>query len=361
MPFDRPTLSALRDSTRQDFTARLPGADSLLRQSNIRVSADVISGALHMAYGRIEWVSKQVIPDSAEAQYLERWCDIFGLTRKGATRATGSIRFTGTDGAPVPIGTVVQSGNLQASYRTIAAGLIAGGQAIVAAEAVDAGADANNLSGVIVNLVNAVPGVVSTATLQGEMAGGADEESDPELLDRLLFEIQKPAHGGNRDDYFRWALEVPGVTRVWVSGNELGGGTVLVRFMMDDVRADHDGIPQGDPAPAYSDDLLAVYQHLEPLRPVTAQLYVAAPVAVPVDITIANLQPNTALVQAAVIAELKDEFLRDAVPGGTIFQSWLWAAVSTASGERSHTIQAPAADVVMGVGQIPVLGTVTFV
>ena len=372
MPLDRPLLTDLRSQARAGFNANLPGADSLLRQSNIGVSADVMAGLLHLAYGRIVWLSQQVIPDTAEAQYLERWGNIFGVTRKAATSAVGTLLFTGIDGTPIPSGTIAQAGAVAPAtdgvqYRTTADAVIAGGQAIVAAQAVAGGTAGNATAGVKLTLVAAIPGIVAQATLQTDFTGGADDETDPELLGRLLFEIQKPPAGGNADDYIRWATEVPGVTRAWVLGV---AGAVILWFMMDDVRAAQNGIPQGDPSPDYTEDLLAVYSHIDPLRPVTAELIVKAPVATPVDITIGNLRPNTDAVKAAVQAELKDLFLRQGTPGGTVnsdgsaggimYVSWIWNAVSTASGEQSHIITAPASDVVMASGEIPILGTVTF-
>ena len=51
--------------------------------------------------------------------------------------------------------------------------------------------------------------------------------------------IRQPSHGGASFDYVKWALETPGMaaggaTRAWVFPQELGIGTVTVRFVMDD-------------------------------------------------------------------------------------------------------------------------------
>ena len=48
--------------------------------------------------------------------------------------------------------------------------------------------------------------------------------------------------GGAQADYVTWALAVPGVTRAWAA-SEQGAGTITVRFLMDDLRADDDGWP----------------------------------------------------------------------------------------------------------------------
>ena len=190
--------------------------------------------------------------------------------------------------------------------------------------------------------------------------GGADIESDDSLRLRLLLRIQAPAHGGNASDYRQWALEVPGVTRVWVAPQELGIGTVMLRFMMDEAQAAHDGFPQGDGAPTYSGDIKTVFDHIEALRPVTAELFVAAPVPAPLDITVSGLQPDTPEVRAAIEAELRDMLFRRGTPGATIYRSWIWEAISIAAGEDRHSVAVPASDTSHSAGTLPILGTVTY-
>lgn len=41
MPFSRPTLTQLRNQVAQQLNAELPGADALLRFSNLRVIGDI--------------------------------------------------------------------------------------------------------------------------------------------------------------------------------------------------------------------------------------------------------------------------------------------------------------------------------
>ena len=74
------------------------------------------------------------------------------------------------------------------------------------------------------------------------MTGGTDTETDEQLRARILQRIQNPPMGGSAADYVAWALAVPGVTRAWAAP-EQGIGTITVRFLMDDLRADDDGWP----------------------------------------------------------------------------------------------------------------------
>ena len=75
-----------------------------------------------------------------------------------------------------------------------------------------------------------------------ELTGGTDTETDDQLRARILHRIQNPPMGGAQADYVTWALAVPGVTRAWAAP-EQGPGTITVRFLMDDLRADDDGWP----------------------------------------------------------------------------------------------------------------------
>ncbi|WP_431477840.1 baseplate J/gp47 family protein [Massilia eburnea] len=57
-----------------------------------------------------------------------------------------------------------------------------------------------------------------------------------------------------------------------------------------------------------------VQAYIDARRPVTAELYVVAPVAAPVPFQI-QLTPGSASVKAAVEAELRDLILRESAPG----------------------------------------------
>lgn len=360
MPFERPTLTGLREQARDDFNASLPGADSRLRHSNLRVIGDVLAALVHGLYGYLDYQYRQLIVDTADGEHLERHAAIYDIARKAAAIASGDVTVTGTEGSAVPAGTDLQAAN-GGVFSVAASATIAGGSATVAVEASNPGAAGNLDAGATLAFVAALAGVDATAVVAaGGLTGGADEESDTSLRARVLERIRTPPHGGSRADYVSWAREVPGVTRAWVAPAEMGPGTVTVRFMMDTVRAAQNGIPQGDGAPDYTGDLADVYEHIDGVRPVTADVYVAAPEAEPLDLTIADLTPDTPEIRTAIEAELQALLLREAAPGATIHLSQIYEAVSIATGERHHRIASPASDKTHTAGQIAVPGTVTY-
>lgn len=349
MPFQRPTLNEIIERTFSDITSRLNLKGALLRRSVVGVLARVLAGASHMLHGHLDWIAKQAIPDTAD-EWLPRWAGIWGVIRKDAEYASGEVTFTGTvDGTTVPTGTVLRRSD-DIEYETTDDATLAGGTATAPVQAVLAGSAGNADPGTTLTIINPIANVNSDAAVAvGGIVNGSDAESDDSLRARLLSRIQQPPHGGADFDYETWALEVPGVTRVWVYPLHLGAGTVGITFVRD---GDTPIIPD-------SGEVQAVQDYIDERRPVTAEAIVFAPTAVPLDFEI-EVTPPTAAVKAAVEAELKDFIAREAEPGGTLYLSRINEAISIAEGEFDHVLILPAADVVYATGELAVMGTITW-
>jgi uncharacterized phage protein gp47/JayE len=348
MSFDRPTLTELIARIKADIESRLEGADASLRRTLLAILATVEAGAVHGLYGYMSWIAAQVMPDTAEAEQLDRWGSIWGKRRKRPSTASGVIACEGADGSVIPEGTIWTRAD-GVEFETMVEGSIVGGKADVDVEAVGAGEIGNTDEGTKLSLSTSVEGIKSMATA-GELSGGADEESDADLRSRVLSRIRQAPHGGADFDYEAWALEIGGVTRVWVYPREMGAGTVTVRIMTDDTT--ENGIPD-------ESTLASAQAYLDGQRPVTAEVYVVAPIPDPLDMEI-NLAPNTAAVRAAVQEEVTAVILAESVPGGATLLSHLREAISVATGETDHVLVSPTADVEHEVGHIAVPGTITF-
>ena len=348
MTFVRPTLSELIERVRGDIESRLPGADSRLRHSVLDVLGRAHAGSAAGLYGYLDHLARQLMPDTAEAEYLSRWASIWGVRRKSATAVQATASASGVNGSIVPAGTELQRGD-GALYAVTADALIAGGTAVVSLAAVTPGTGGDVESGSVLTLTSPVAGVAAELIVSAVVTAGSDEEDDASLLARLLDRIQKPQLGGTANDYVQWALAQPGVTRAWAYSQWLGLGTVGLTFVMD---GRDDILPLGP-------DVAAVQAALDLLRPVTAELTVFAPSARPVDVSL-RLTPDTPAVRAAIALELADLFVREAIPGGTIYGSRISEAVSLAEGEFSHDVVLPAGDIAAGPGELLVFGAVTF-
>lgn len=356
MAFQTPTLKQLIDREIADIDARITGADARLRRAFLNVLARVHAGGMHGLYGYLAWRADQQMPDTAESEYLERWASVMrGYSRNAAVAAAGNVTFTGLNGSIIPAGTLMQN-SAGVEYASDAEATIASGTTTFAVTAVVGGTAGNAEAGTPVTLVSPIAGVSSAGVVAaGDLDGGTDTETDEQLRERLLTSLRAPPQGGAAHDYIAWAKEVPGVTRAWVFPNELGPGTVTVRFMRDD--------DPGSPVPDGA-EVTAVQAYLDERRSVTAALTVLAPVAVAVNFTI-GLTPDTAEVRAAVEAELTDLLRREASPGGSapaiVYLSHIRAAISLATGETDHELTVPSADVSRTTGQIATMGTITWV
>jgi len=353
MPFQRPTLPDLIAQGEAEIEASLPGADASLRRTVLGVLVRVFAGAVHGLYGFLAWLALQLFTDTVEEDGLIRRAGIWNILTKAGGYAAGNVDFTGTDTTLIAKDTKLRRAD-GIEYLTTAEVTINAGVATAPVKAILAGTAGLADAGLAVNLVSPIAGVNSAATVAaGGLVGGVDQESVEGLRTRLKQRIQEPPHGGADFDYETWAKENLGVTRAWAYPLELGIGTVTVRFMMDDTYAD--GIP-------LAGDVTTVQDYIDAVRPVTVKgLYVVAPVAVPLNLTITGLNPATGAVKDAIESELTDLIKREAVPGGPILISHIREAISIAAGESDHALTVPAADVTHTTGQIATMGAITWV
>lgn len=341
--FERPTLGELRQRIHSDMVSRLELKGGIMRRSVVGVISTVLAGCSHLWHGHMDWVSKQVLTDSMDEDYLLREASIYGIARKAAAKAAGTVVFTGNAGSIVPSGSILKRTSDGALYTTLEDGL-----ASVKIVAQDVGAAGNADSGAVLNLISPISGVQSSAVVSA-ITGGSDVESIESLRARIISRKQQPPQGGNKHDYVTWALEVPGVTRAWCFPEYMGIGTVGVAFTRDD---DTSFIPD-------TEEISAVKTHIDEKRPVTADVYVFAPVLKTVDLSI-SIAPNTSVVQAAVQSELEAFFRREGAPGATIYLSRISEAISSSISEIHHKITIPSVDVATTEYEIAVLGTVTY-
>jgi len=354
MPFNRPPITTLQQRTASDF--ELAGLDPEVANAVVDGVRQALVGVSHGLHGHLDAQAKNYHPGTAKGEDLERHATWWGVGLLPATASGGNAVFSGgIDGSPIPVDTVMVRDD-GAEFVVGAEVTISGGSATVALTAVKAGVDGNTDAGTTLSLVETLEGVPSQATVDGNgLTGGTEIEEEEAQRARLNRRVQNPIHGGSLTDYVTWALEFPGVTRAWAYGNEMGAGTVTVRFMMDDTYAD--GIPLAANA-------TALFDYIEPLRPAgMSGLFVVPPIATPLN-PIIKLSPNTTLVQAAVQAELEDLIRRvqpeDGTGKGTLKISHIREAVSLAAGEKDHEIVSPAANVTLGDGEITTLGTPTW-
>lgn len=333
--------------------------DLELARSNTRALAFVQAVGLHGAYRYLrEFVARQAIPIKASGQYLDGWLEAYGLTRKTAAAASGQINGTGIAGTLLTTGTLVQAADGK-QYRVVAdIAVDIGGTVLASVVAVAAGLAGNLAAGAALALVSPVVGINAAFTVATLGIGaGADLETDAQAVYRLGQRLANEPMGGSPADYARWALQVAGITRAWGLRNPGGPCTAGVIIM-----ADANSAP-GLPSPAQQAQVLAYIS--DPERGPPDELFVIIPTPVVVDFVV-NVVPDTVAIRAAVVAELKDVFFREALPAGSIPHSHVVEAISSVAGEYNHTVVSPTlasggAFTVGAFDQLLMLGTVAFV
>jgi uncharacterized phage protein gp47/JayE len=313
------------------------------------------AGVAHGLHGHLDYLADQLHPATADEEHLYLHAGWWTIPRKDPEAAIGSVDVVGTDGSVILAGKVLQRGD-GVEYSVDAEVEVAGGTASVAVTCSDASQGGNADPGVTLTFVETISGVQSKTTVDAlGLTGGADIEDLEDWRGRLEARVQRPPQGGRNSDYKTWALEVAGVTRVWVFDNWLGYGTVGVFFVRD---GDDEFIPDAA-------EVQTVFDYIGEVRPAGMKgFYALAPVAGPVDMTI-SLEPNTSAVRALVKAELEDLFRREAQVedgngSGTMKISHIKEAISLADGETDHALVTPAVNPAFNKGEIGTLGVITF-
>ncbi|QXH53210.1 baseplate J/gp47 family protein [Pseudomonas fakonensis] len=341
MPFSIPALPELI-SREQSALA----GSSALQRSDAEVLARVFAAASYGRYGQQAYIADQILPDTADEDTLRRMARArLKRDRLPAVAANGPVLFTGAANAPIDAGVLLQRDD-GVQFKVVTGGPVGALEVV----AVDAGQLGNTEPGTVLRLVSPVLSVNETATVAAPgIAGGTEQETLEALRARVIRSYRVIPHGGSQSDYETWALEVPGVTRAWIVRHWMGAGTVGVFFVRDN---DVDPIP--------TPEACAVVQaYIEQERPVTAELYVLAPVEKPVQYQI-KVTPDSAAVRRAVEAELVDLHQRESDLGAGLLRTHIGEAISGATGERDHTLVYPAGNVEAAKNELLTYGGLTW-
>lgn len=225
----------------------------------------------------LEQAYKAAFAETSWGEYLTMRAAEFGVDRKAAVKAVGSVTVSGTKGASIPQGSLFATDDNLMFATDDAAVIPDTGHVDIAVTAQTAGIAGNVLANTITRIPMSIPGV-SSVTNTGAMHDGYDEEDDTSLYNRLVFKVRQPATSGNVNDYIEWATSVSGVGKVKVIPIWNGNGTVKVIVTN----------ANGETA---SDTLLqAVRDYIESRHPVGADVTVVAPeiVNIAIALTVTN-------------------------------------------------------------------------
>lgn len=349
MTFSAKDYRQIRADILRDITNQQPSAYTG-EDSDFAARANAVASCIEGLYEHQKWILRQVFPDSADSDYLERHASLRGIARKAAASATGAVRFSGTSGSGVPIGTEAKTSS-GIVFVTSAAGVIgAGGSVDVAAHAVLAGTAGNLAASTALTLGAAPAGVQQQASIV-TMTGGADVETDAALLARVLYDIRMPPTGGAKHDYYAWAMEVAGVTDAYVFTQRRTSNGV-------DVVIEAQG---GLSSPQLIADVTA---YIDARRPVCTDLLVLTPTLVTVDVAAALTLSGATLADAAAgINSVLAAYIATLHVGEAVTRARLISLMMGVRGVADVNLTTPAANVNILAdqthSQIGVLGVVT--
>lgn len=374
MSFARPTLSELRSQVAADITSGLPTADGLLRFSNLQILGKAVAGLGHLNYGYLDWIAKQSVPYTASGEYLESWAALKKVYRKTARAGSGAVTFRGNPGVVLNAGTQVVRSDTATFTVQNSVVVNASGVVVVTVKADAAGEPGNTPIGSLMTLAVSVDGIQSSGAVSTSITGGADQELDDALFERMLEAYQSTPNGGSNTDYPIWAKAVPGVTRAWCAPNGFGTGTVVVYVMFDEANIDYQGFPQGKDGISSRDnrvtsgnlaqgDQLTVANSIFDEQPVTAMTYLCSPIAKPQNFTISGLRNASTLVRDAVSAAISDVFREYGQPlsnGSVVALSDIDSAIAAISSTKGFVITSPMVNIANTAGYLPTLGVITY-
>lgn len=202
-----------------------------------------------------------IFPDETSGTYIDMDGQRDNITRKPGTYAEADITFTGKSGTVIPAETAFLTAGGR-EYRLLEPVTLSEGSGHGTIRAMDVGAEYNAGAGEIDQIYVAIPGLDSFSA--GAAEGGADPESNAELLARIREHRRHPASSGNRYDYYNWAMSVSGVGAASVKGLWAGPGTVKVLL----------AAPSGGKVD--EDVVRAVKEYIEEQRPIGPEVTVVS-------------------------------------------------------------------------------------
>ncbi|MDR1353660.1 MAG: baseplate J/gp47 family protein [Treponema sp.] len=355
MSFKRDSLTVLRDRTYANYMSLYRPLDKTPRHNLLKVLASVDAGINHQLLGDLDFLAKQIFPDTAEGEHLRsHWSS--RVAPLYAVAATGTISVPGVPGAVLPAGLVYTAPSGQHYFTEMSFRVGSDGFAAAAVRAETFGAEANLAAGETLSLSSSIPpGVDSTAAVTGDgITGGADAESDEAYLVRVLQAIRNPVRYGKPGDFADWAADSsPEVSRAWEFRNFGVFGAVLILVTGGN---QIDGIvPVGS--------LALITSYISEVAP-PVLFTVRTPALIPLEPAIALLPAeNTTSNRTAVTGRLKQYLQTAAAPGMACTAGMLREVIIdgvTISDAAVKLNGSESGQVTTTILELPVLGDITW-
>ncbi|WP_321402724.1 baseplate J/gp47 family protein [Maridesulfovibrio sp.] len=337
-----------------------------LNKGVIRGLIEVFAFSLYQLYVLLSVILANAFPKTATGDWSDLHANQVELTRKGATKVSGSVIFSGEESGniKIPAGRIIKTSpdGTGAVYRFITTedAIMPDGQTSVTVpvEAEEYGRGANAAPGQINEISTSIPKVTAVTNGSDWMASeGADEETDSQLGTRYVLRwLEK--NGCTKYAYESWAMSVPGVIAVTVlDQHPRGQGTV------DVVVKGSNGIP--------TDELLnKVRMAIAENFPVNDDWIAKGPTAIGVairaELVIVSGSPDAIIaeVENRVRALFTDPTTVSGISplqiGEDLTMDRLVSTIMAVPGVKSITWEAPIADTLVAADALAVLQNLAF-
>lgn len=321
---------------------------------------------LRQVHDHVAWWGIQIFVDTAEDEFVLRHASIWGVERRPATAAVGTVLVEGVPGTLLASEIELATSDGIVIVTTAGATIGVGGSVSVPVIADAAYAESGNIEGGSrVATVLPYPAISRVTIEEPGLAGGAPIESMASLQQAVMQRIRQPPHGGAGFDYPEWLRAAFAVRAVKPVTDWIGRGSVGVIVIMKDGIF---GRAPTDPELDAMLDYLGTPGSATGVRPVTAHVVMVPGEPTEIPLTV-RLRPDTVATRAAVteawqrhVATIGDAGDSGNISpiGATIEPSRISEAISAAAGEYAHDLIEPSEPYTLDPDQYPLPAAPTF-
>lgn len=202
--------------------------------SDIGIRLKVLAGEIYSCCTNIDWLRKQVFPQTATGQQLDYHAQQRGIQRKAAVKSQGTLTFSRATAllysVIIPGGTICSTQGIpEIRFVTTQDAVLPAGslQVSVSAQSDEGGRD-SNVAANTVKVMITPPSGITAVNNGGAFVGGSNAETDDELRERILESYRNIPNGTNCAFYIDQALKYESVYTANAIPRARGNGSVDV-------------------------------------------------------------------------------------------------------------------------------------
>ena len=321
--------------------------------SDIGIRIRLLAGELFSLNTELEWIRRQMFPNTASGEQLDLHAQQRGLSRNKGQKAGGGVTFMLDSPLEydflIPAGTVCTTIDGALNYITAADAVIPRGTpyAFASVRAEETGERYNSGPNTIKNIVTYFSVGISVAA-SSDFWGGINDEDDESLRARIMESFRNTPNGVNAAYYEAAAMSVEGIQSAKAYRDTNQAGRVIVSVA-------------GRGAAPEQSVVDAVQQAVDQKTPVGIVAAVQAAVVQEMDISV-SVGIKSGMNSYNVRTKVKDrirQYFDDLAVGESFFMSALGKVIMEVDGVRNYSYASGTQDVSCGSGVLLKLRNLT--